>query len=66
MTQAPAPGDYQRLGEQLGIRRGQVAVLIHRLSRRYTELIRAEVADTLADRSGLDSELRVLYEVSSR
>jgi RNA polymerase sigma-70 factor (ECF subfamily) len=66
VTQTPEPGDYQRLAEQLGMRRGQVAVLIHRLNRRFTELIRAEVAETLADRSELDSELRFLLEVSSR
>jgi RNA polymerase sigma factor (sigma-70 family) len=66
VTQTPAMGDYQRLSEQLGMRRGQIALLIHRLSRRFTELIRAEVADTLVDRSELDNELRFLLEVSSR
>ncbi len=66
ITEAPALGDYQRLSEKLGVRRGQIALLIHRLNRRFTELIRAEVADTLADRSELDSELRFLLEVSSR
>jgi|HubBroStandDraft_1064217.scaffolds.fasta_scaffold98157_2 RNA polymerase sigma factor (sigma-70 family) len=66
VTQTPALGDYQRLSEQLGMRRGQIALLIHRLNRRFTELIRAEVADTLVDRSELDDELRFLLEVTSR
>jgi RNA polymerase sigma factor (sigma-70 family) len=66
VTQTPATGDYQRLSEQLGMRRGQIALLIHRLNRRFTELIRAEVAETLVDRSELDNELRFLLEVSSR
>jgi RNA polymerase sigma-70 factor (ECF subfamily) len=66
VTQTPAPGDYQRIGDQLGMVKGQVAVLIHRLNRRFTELIRLEVAETLADRSELESELRFLLEVSSR
>jgi RNA polymerase sigma factor (sigma-70 family) len=66
VTQTPAIGDYQRLSEKLGMRRGQIALLIHRLNRRFTELIRAEVADTLVDRSELDNELRFLLEVSSR
>jgi RNA polymerase sigma factor (sigma-70 family) len=66
VTQSPAMGDYQRLSEQLGMRRGQIALLVHRLNRRFTELIRAEVAETLVDRSELDSELRFLFEVSSR
>jgi DNA-directed RNA polymerase specialized sigma24 family protein len=66
VTQAPATGDYQRLSEQLGMRRGQIALLIHRLNRRFRELIRSEVAETLVDRSELDSELRFLLKVSSR
>jgi RNA polymerase sigma factor (sigma-70 family) len=66
VTQPPAPGDYQRLSEQLGMRRGQIALLIHRLNRRFAELIRAEVADTLDDRSELESELRFLLEASAR
>jgi RNA polymerase sigma factor (sigma-70 family) len=66
VTQAPAVGDYQRLSEQLGMRRGQVALLIHRLNRRFAELIRAEVAETLVDRSELESELRFLLEASAR
>jgi RNA polymerase sigma-70 factor (ECF subfamily) len=66
VTQTPGIGDYQRLSEQLGMRRGQIALLIHRLNRRFTELIRAEVAETLADRSELEAELRFLLEVSSR
>jgi RNA polymerase sigma factor (sigma-70 family) len=66
VTQAPAPWDYQRLSEQLGIQRGQIALLIHRLNRRFAELIRAEVADTLTDRSDLETELRFLLEASAR
>lgn len=65
VTSAPAPGEYERLSQQLNMRRGQVALLIHRLSRRYAELVRAEVADTLADRSELEAELRHLLAVST-
>ena len=65
VTQPPGTGDYQRLSEKLGMRRGQIALLIHRLNRRFTELIRAEVAETIADRSELDAELRFLLQVSS-
>ncbi len=66
VTQAPEQGDYQRLGEQLGMRKGQVAVIVHRLNRRFAELIRAEVAETLVDRADLDVELRFLCESASR
>ncbi|MEO6244425.1 MAG: sigma factor [Opitutaceae bacterium] len=63
LTQPPAPGDYDRLGAALGLARNRIAVLIHRLSRRFAELIRSEVADTLADRANLDAELRQLLAV---
>lgn len=66
LTQKPAAGDYQRLGVQLGMRQGQVALLVHRLNRRFAELIRAEVAETLSDRSDLEEELRFLRESSAR
>jgi DNA-directed RNA polymerase specialized sigma24 family protein len=66
VTQTPAAGDYQRLSIQLGIQRGQVALLVHRLNRRFAELIRVEVAETLEDRSDLEAELRFLREASSR
>lgn len=63
LTQSPAPGDYERLAQTLGLSRNQIAVIIHRHSRRFAELIRSEVAETLVDRADLDLELRRLLEV---
>jgi RNA polymerase sigma-70 factor (ECF subfamily) len=65
VTQPASSGDYDRLGPQLGLHRGQIAVFIHRLSRRYADLIRAEVAETLADRSEIESELRHLVQITA-
>ena len=65
VTQPASPGDYDRLSPLLGLQRGQIAVVIHRLSRRYADLIRAEVADTLADRSEIESELRHLLQITA-
>jgi RNA polymerase sigma-70 factor (ECF subfamily) len=65
VLQSPAPGDYPRLAQTLELKRGQVALLIHRLSRRFAELIRIEVGETLADRAELDAELRHLLAVSA-
>jgi DNA-directed RNA polymerase specialized sigma24 family protein len=65
ITQAAASGDYERLGLVLAMRPSQIAVTIHRLSRRYADLIRSEVAETLVDRSELESELRHLLLLSS-
>jgi RNA polymerase sigma-70 factor (ECF subfamily) len=62
----PGPGDYERLSETLGLPRARVAVIIHRHSRRFAELVRSEVADTLANRAGLETELRGLLEAMAR
>jgi RNA polymerase sigma-70 factor (ECF subfamily) len=66
VTQSPGAGDYRRLAEQLSMRQGQVALLVHRLNRRFAELVRAEVAETIADRSELEVELRFLRDSASR
>jgi RNA polymerase sigma factor (sigma-70 family) len=60
IRQPAETGDYAALGRQLGFSRGQVALLIHRLSRRFAELIRIELAETLVDRTGVEGELRHL------
>lgn len=65
LTQSPEAGDYERLSRTLGLSRNQIAVIIHRHSRRFAELIRREVAETLVDRADLDLELRRLLEVMS-
>jgi len=65
VTRPASAGDYARLGPLLGLQKGQVAVFIHRLSRRYADLIRSEVAETLADRSEIEMELRHLLKVAS-
>jgi RNA polymerase sigma factor (sigma-70 family) len=58
LTARPEAGDYDRLAAELGVARRTVPVLVHRLGKRYQELIRAEVAATLAVRSEVDDELR--------
>lgn len=58
LTARPAPGDYDRLAKELGVARGTVPVLVHRLTKRYQELIRAEVGKTVATRAEIDDELR--------
>jgi DNA-directed RNA polymerase specialized sigma24 family protein len=48
---------------QLGLNEGAVKVAIHRLRKRFREQIRAEIAQTVADGTDLDAELRYLVEV---
>jgi RNA polymerase sigma factor (sigma-70 family) len=49
----------------LGMSEGAVKVAIHRLRKRFRELIRAEIAQTVAEGTDIDAELRYLIEVLS-
>jgi RNA polymerase sigma factor (sigma-70 family) len=46
--------------EALGMDEGAVRVAVHRLRKRYRELLRDEIAQTLIDASDLDEEMRAL------
>ncbi len=46
--------------ETLGMTEGALKVAVHRLRQRYRELLRAEIAKTVADPSDVDDELRYL------
>ena len=50
---------------RLDLTEGAVKVAIHRLRKRFRELIRAEIAQTLDEPARLDEELRYLVEVLS-
>lgn len=52
---------YAELSTQLGVTEGALKVALHRLRKRMGELTRAEVAQTLADPSEIDDELRGLF-----
>lgn len=47
---------------RLGLNEGAIRVAIHRLRRRFRELLKAEIAQTLHDRAQVDEELRYLLE----
>jgi len=48
---------------QLGLSEGAVKVAVHRLRRRFRELIKAEIAHTVSDVAQVAEELRYLVEV---
>jgi RNA polymerase sigma-70 factor (ECF subfamily) len=52
---------YARIGEQLGISEPAVKVAVYRLRRRYQELLRAEIAQTVTSPDEVDEELRDLF-----
>lgn len=48
---------------QLGLNEGAVRVTVHRLRRRFRELVKAEIAQTVNDPNQVQEELRYLVEV---
>lgn len=60
LIEAPDDEDYARVAARLDMRRNTIAVSVHRLRRRLSELVQEEVAQTAADRAGLEIELREL------
>lgn len=52
---------YAQAAADTGLSEGAVRVAVHRLRRRYRELLRLEIAQTLASPSQVDEELRALF-----
>lgn len=61
LGQSDAP--YAALAQQLNTSEGALKVAIHRLRKRYRELFRQEIADTVADPAEVESELRHLAAI---
>jgi RNA polymerase sigma-70 factor (ECF subfamily) len=57
---------YERIGRDLGLSEPAVKTASHRLRRRYQELLRAEVAQTVASPEEVDDELRDLFAAVRR
>jgi RNA polymerase sigma factor (sigma-70 family) len=60
-------GDTENISQaeaarQLGLNEGAVKVAIHRLRRRFREVIKNEIGQTVGDRAQVDEELRYLLE----
>jgi RNA polymerase sigma factor (sigma-70 family) len=56
---------YAALGRALQISEGAVKVAVHRLRLRYRAVLRAEVADTLADPAEVEDEVRQIFRALS-
>ena len=64
LGQSDAP--YAALAREMNTSEGALKVAIHRLRKRYRELFRQEIADTVADPGEVESELRYLAAVLTR
>jgi RNA polymerase sigma-70 factor (ECF subfamily) len=57
--------NYSEVASTLAISESAVRVAVHRMRRQYRELLRAEIAETLADPAQLEEELQALYQAFS-
>ena len=64
LGQSDAP--YAGLAREMNTSEGALKVAIHRLRKRYRELFRQEITDTVADPAEVESELRFLAAVLTR
>ncbi len=58
--------DYAGVAGQLGVNEGAARVAVHRLRKRFREIYREEISQTLADGADLDAELRHLAAALAR
>ncbi len=56
---------YAEAARQLGLEEGALRVTVHRLRKRYRELLREEIGQTLADPAQVQEEMRALLETFS-
>jgi RNA polymerase sigma-70 factor (ECF subfamily) len=52
---------YAQAAAALDLAEGAVRVAVHRLRRRYRELLREEIAQTLSDPAQVEEEMRALF-----
>ena len=60
---AGARSGYAQLGATLGLSESAVAVVVHRMRRRFGELVREEIAATVSSPAEVEDELRHLLRV---
>jgi RNA polymerase sigma factor (sigma-70 family) len=65
LSNPTSDGAYEGVAAKLGLSSGAIAVQVHRLRRRYGELVREEVAHTVSHPGEVEDELRHLLEVLS-
>ena len=56
---------YSELAAQLKMNEGAVKVAVHRLRKRYRQLLRAEISQTMMTTEDVDEELRHLFKILS-
>ncbi len=63
LAEGTAESSYAEIAAACGMSEGAVKVAVHRLRRRFGELLRDEIAETVADPAEVDEEIRYLLTV---
>jgi DNA-directed RNA polymerase specialized sigma24 family protein len=61
LSREPREGEYAAVAAESQTTPGAISVAVHRLRHRYGEQVRTEVANTVAQPSDVDAELRYLF-----
>jgi DNA-directed RNA polymerase specialized sigma24 family protein len=60
LNRDPAAKSYEAVAAELGTTPGALRVKVHRMRRRYRDLLRAEIAETVSTAADIDDEIRFL------
>jgi RNA polymerase sigma-70 factor (ECF subfamily) len=65
LTGEPPGASYRELASELGMSEGALKVAVHRLRGKFRDVLRAEIADTVASQEAVKEEMRYLLSVVS-
>ena len=65
LTGDPREHGYRELGRELGMTEGALKVAVHRLRRRYRDLLHGEIAETVLTDDAVEEEIRYLFRAVS-
>lgn len=60
LTAKPEKGTYPRLASELGLSAGNVRVMVTRIRKRYQEVLRGTIAETVDSTEEVEAELKHL------
>jgi hypothetical protein len=63
LSRPPEPGEYEKVAALTGIRPSLMATVVSRLRHRFRDLVRAEIASTVASPAEVREEMHYLVEL---
>ena len=52
---------YEAVAGEMGVSAGALRTMVHRMRRKYRDLLRAEIAETVSTPEEIDEEIRFLF-----